>query len=73
MSQGKDHTGNLFAPAQRGWSWWTQFRIQAKQVVTGGREGGFFMMVGKRAEALKLIDERQSRTAGRVGASAGEK
>jgi carbamoyltransferase len=72
MSQDEAPLPNLFAPVQRGRSWWAQFRTQAKQAVMRGRRGGFLIVVGRRPEGLELPDEHQSRTADCVRASAGE-
>ena len=37
----------LFGQTGRGTSW-SHFLVQARQIVTGSREGGFFIMIGRR-------------------------
>jgi SAM-dependent methyltransferase len=39
----------LFTPSRPGSSW-EHFSVQAKQIVTGSREGGFFVMIARRPE-----------------------
>jgi carbamoyltransferase len=48
---GEDATrSSVFTPSPRG-TRWDHFWVQAKQVVTGSREGGFFLMIGKVPES----------------------
>jgi len=42
--------GNLFSPSRPG-SAWDHFAVQAREIVTGSREGGFFIMIGRRPES----------------------
>jgi carbamoyltransferase len=39
----------LFSPSRPG-SAWDRFAVQAQQIVAGSREGGFFIMIGRRPE-----------------------
>ena len=41
--------GALFDPADAG-SGWDHFRVQLKQIAEGNREGGFFIMIGRKPE-----------------------
>ena len=42
--------GRLFQPSSPGTAW-SRFRVQARQIFAGSREGGFFVMIAKRPEA----------------------
>ena len=44
---GPDFEGGLLQPSAPG-SAWDHWRTQLKQIVTGNREGGFFLMIGKK-------------------------
>jgi carbamoyltransferase len=46
--------GNLFTPTGQGTSW-EHFCAQAKLVVTGNREGGFFILIGRRPGASSFV------------------
>jgi hypothetical protein len=48
-STGEHDDGMLFEPADPG-SAWDHFRVQMTQIVAGNREGGFFVMIGRRPE-----------------------
>ncbi len=48
-ADGDDPDGTLFDPTDPG-SAWDHFRVQLGQIVKGNREGGFFVMIGRRAE-----------------------
>jgi len=50
--------GKLFAPTRPGTAW-EHFRVQLKQIITGSREGGFFILIGRRPSEQKFISERQ--------------
>ena len=50
VSWGAECNGaGLFSPSRYG-SGWGHFAVQAKQIVTGSREGGFFIMIARRPE-----------------------
>ena len=50
VDQAGDQDGTrLFSPSRTG-SAWDHFTVQAKQIVTGSREGGFFIMIARRPE-----------------------
>ena len=57
---GEDATGgNLFVPSSVG-SRADHFWVQARQIVTGSREGGFFLMVGRKSPATRVDVIRQA-------------
>jgi hypothetical protein len=50
LDRAADQEGaGLFTPSRTG-SAWDHFAVQAKQIVTGSREGGFFVMIARRPE-----------------------
>jgi len=49
--------GKLFVPTRRG-STWEHFSVQVKQIVAGSREGGFFILIGRKpGHASPVWDE----------------
>jgi carbamoyltransferase len=50
VTGGSAGEGDLFAPEPAG-SAFDHATVQAKQIITGSREGGFFLMIGRRPEA----------------------
>jgi carbamoyltransferase len=49
--------GNLFAPSRPG-SRWQHFCVQLKQIATGSREGGFFVLIGQRGSGEHSAPDR---------------
>ena len=58
VRDGEPNRSDLFAPMPRGTAL-DHFWVQLKQVFTGSREGGFFIMIGRKPEE-KGSDESQN-------------
>src|SRR5262249_49360167 len=63
LASGDDGDGDLFRPTPRG-SALDHFLVQAKQVVTGSREGGFFIMIGRKPHGSSMPESANVRMMG---------
>lgn len=62
VTNGPDHieNGNLFVPSDPG-TVWDHFRVQFKQIAAGSREGGFFILIGRRPPERARVEAEDVR------------